>query len=204
MKKLILVFTMAYIGLNGMEAQYMNELPRELQEKIANDSNEILKQSLATSNTLDEAINAIKKLSALHGVQFDNLKGFTTLVHLLANKFGLSPQEVANKFNTPTSKKYMRLAVELIEAVKNNNMDTVTELIAQGADVNYYKKDPTEVDKMTPLAYAVKKNNEKLVKLLLDYEAKPSQRMVTEIMFSNRNGINSKILSLLLQALQKK
>lgn len=202
MKKIALLFTLLCASiLNGMEPQTISSLPEELQKEITNTVNEIIKQGLTTNN-LEEAINTIKVAMVLQGIRYDSLKEFTVLVHILANKFNSSAEKVATQFKTSTSDKYMRLAVELIEAIKNKNIDKITELIAQGADVNYYEKDPTAADRINPLTHAVKIKDAKIVKLLLDSGAKPTQRLVTETMLFS--GDQPEIVGLLFRAFQKK
>src|SRR5690242_15449786 len=98
--KIALLFTIACVGqLYGMEKPSYGSLLPELKQEIIN-------TALATSKNVDEAISMLKKLSALHGVEFDklfNLKDFTKLVHVLADKFNISTSQVAQKIDTPVA-----------------------------------------------------------------------------------------------------
>src|SRR5262245_54934151 len=107
MKKTIILFTILSIGLlNGMETEPSYEtLPKELKQEIIN-------TALATSKSVDEAINTLKTVSALQGIQFDklfDLKDFTKLVHMLADKFNTKTELIAEKFKTPVAEEYVRL-----------------------------------------------------------------------------------------------
>ena len=84
MKKIALLLTIVCTSqlytmkrIYGMEPEPSYEtLPPELKQEIIN-------TALATNKKLSKKIEMIKNLSALHGVQYDNLKDFTTLVHIL-------------------------------------------------------------------------------------------------------------------------
>ena len=138
MKKLILLFTIVCAGqLYGMEAKQkmgaLGTLPRDIR-------NEIVNTALATSNNLDEAISMIQKLSTLYNVRYDNLNDFKRLVHLLADKFGMSTLEIASKFDTKTAKEYSTLGNLLMQSIIFSESDKITELISRGADVNLSEK----------------------------------------------------------------
>ena len=81
-----------------------NSLPQEVQILII--------QALNTGQDLDQTIDAIKAMSitnkALNQMinEMYELKGFTVLVHMLANKFNISTDEVAHKFNTKVAMEY--------------------------------------------------------------------------------------------------
>ncbi len=134
MKKLILLFTILCIGqLYGMEAQHISELPGELQKII-------IKKALAQSNNLDKTINMIGKLSTLYGIQY-NIKDFTQLVHILADKFNTSTEHIAQEFNTPIAQKYLDLGRKLynLKVIRYSPLfvNRVTQLMKDGADINF-------------------------------------------------------------------
>lgn len=157
MKKLILLFTIACAGqLYGMEAESVRDLPEELRREIMQ-----LAQVILPSNNLDEAITTIKKLSAFFGNPLDDLKTFTALVHILADKFNKEPSDVAKQFNTPTAEKYEKLSTALTNLIVNHYFDGVKKLIEQGADVN------SVVYNATPLFRAAMKEDFNITELLL-------------------------------------
>lgn len=142
MKKIALVFTIiACIGtLNGMQKEpehgYWQYLPKELKQEIINTTS-------ATSINLHEAILIIEKLSALHGVEFDklfNLKDFTTLAHVLADKFNASTYQIANKFLSKVAMQYLFYGERLLRSVIEANYDRTSHLIKDGADIDYSKQ----------------------------------------------------------------
>jgi hypothetical protein len=196
MKKIAVMLAMLSIGiLNGMESESSYKiLPKELKQEIVN-------TALATSNNVDEAINMIKKLGALHGVHYDtkaatdlfvkmlpnnlneaidevkSLQGstpedFTKLVHILLGRFYGRPYKVAFLFNTPIAQEYLKLGEQLQEAVSYwKDNAKIKALIAQGADVNFYSNEG--FSKKTPLNHAVGDRSIDTVKLLLAAGADP-------------------------------
>jgi hypothetical protein len=189
MKKIALLLTIVCVQLYGMESTFvkttadkpkpgryvgMDNLPQEIQA--------IIVSSLHTYDNPDELIHAIKVISrtnttlrkiifARYG-DFSNLQQFTALVYILANKFHIGTKEIADKFNTPTSKQYVELGEKLRRAVyesKNTNdyIDEITKLLEQGADVNYFR----QFNGMTALHQAVMNLNQKMVHVLLNHGA---------------------------------
>lgn len=65
------------------------------------------------------------------------------------------------------SKKAVDLGLELIEAVKNNNVEELKLLIEKGADVN-----AVTISGETALMMATKKNNKEIAELLIKAGAK--------------------------------
>ena len=171
MKKIALLFTLTLVGagaLYGMENNpqpglgTFGYLPPELHEKI-------LQDIIASSNTLEEAIKAVNAAS-MRGVQYNNLKAFTRLVHILASKFKVPVNIIAEKFATPTAQKYIALSKILGEAVDEDQVEMVKQLINQGAGVNYLFKDYN----MLELAVSNHSENSlKILKILLDHGANP-------------------------------
>ena len=208
MKKIALLFTIICVQLYGMESTFVpvfakgfdghgkttadkpkpgryigiDNLPQEIQA--------IIVSSLHTYDNPDELIHAIKVISrtnttlrkiifARYG-DFSNLQQFTALVHILANKFHLGTKEIADKFNTPTSKQYVELGNKVMHYVftsksLTDHLNEITELLQQGADVNYFK----QFNGITNLHQAVTNLNPKLVQLLLDYGANQNLKYFT-------------------------
>jgi len=190
MKKIALLFTILSASmLNGMETIEpkhgrhvglgIEDLPRDIQAVIIS--------YVHTYDNPDDLIHALKALSktnttlqkmiyAKYG-DFNNLQEFTTLVHVLANKFGLGTQDIAKKFKTSIAAQYVELGDKLkrsLSASKNiysttEYIDEITKLIEQGADVNYFN----EFNGKTPLHQAVIDLKPEVVKLLLDHGANP-------------------------------
>ncbi len=97
-------------------------------------------------------------------------------MHILANKFDLSPREIAEKFNTQTSKDYIELGDKLRQRIyisKNSPVDPTNDVIKlieqDGADINYFRSNG-----MTALHQAVINFNPQMVQLLLNYGADPN------------------------------
>jgi hypothetical protein len=160
MKKIILLFTIVCVGqLYGMEPTY-HTLPKELQ-------NEIVSTALATSKSVDDAVNMIKKLGTLYGVHYSTqaatnllmtilpndigqaidevkklqgttLEDFTKLVHLLAGKFTRTTTEnIAKRFDAPIAQTYIDLGEQLLGVMFDDHPFKVSALIKNGADINF-------------------------------------------------------------------
>ena len=207
MKKIALLLTIICAGqLYGMEAERIGDLPKELQR-------EITQAAIASSNTLDEAIAMIKKLSASFGVQHDklfaNLEDFTKLVHMVSNKFNLSTKKIAQKFNTPTSEEYVKLGDKLINCIYEAELPLtiylkrMAQLIEQGADVNYSQ---VNSDANTVLHEAMFYRSPEMVQLLVKYGVNSKvvlddARSILEIT-GHDDGLE-KIIKLLEEAMKK-
>lgn len=185
MKKIALLFTILCAGqLYGMENPErgrhigLEDLSPEIQVMIIH--------ALNTYDNLDDVINSIKassltnqQLNAVVNDMYGNLPGFKKLAHTLANKFNTSVVEIAQKFNTPASRQYINLIVQLIRAIENRQIDMVTQLIKQGADINLLM-----IDNMgyyiTPLLYAALRpsgltaKDVAIVQLLINSGANPN------------------------------
>ncbi len=137
MKKLILLFSIVCAGqLYGMEAENIMDLPEEIRNEIINAHNELIKKALASSNTLEEAVQAIKA-GALQGVKYDNLEDFTRLVRILADKFGVYTEQVALAFNIPIAEKYIELGQSLIKSIESFSLKAFYTALEEGADMNF-------------------------------------------------------------------
>lgn len=164
----LLLFTLLCASqLYGMELPSKEQLPPELYT-------EIIRKAVETSNTLEEAVKAVNAASALQGAKYENLKDFTRLVHILANKFNASTEEVANLFGTKTAQHYLYLGKKVQNIVFNSkgrigeHVDEVNKLIAEGADVNYVAQSG-----MTALIQAAMSLNPYMVELLLNHGSDP-------------------------------
>jgi len=197
--KIALLFTILCAGqLYGMELKRGN---LGAFEQLPEDVHKVIIKALATSNDLEQTIEAIKVASALQGVRYDNLKDFTKLVHILADKFyrptifhGLmgpakSTERVAEMFVTPVAKEYIELNRELLKMtawIGSRNPDRtevinkLKELIEAGADVNFSPAYTLNVEvgkvvvqvSTSPMRNAMLGGNLDTLQLLLDYGAK--------------------------------
>ena len=60
------------------------------------------------------------------------------MVHLLADRFNISTEDVAGKFGTLVAENYQILGRELLSAISFfKDEEKIAALIQQGADVNY-------------------------------------------------------------------
>lgn len=187
------------------------ELPEELRQEIAKVA---IETAIATSTTVDEAIKAIQTASMVYsGVQLDDiaardllihsipnnldqaitqvkhlqgkeLKNFTKLVHILADKFDITTARTAATIGTPIAQTYLNLGKELKIAILSDpfNYDKIIELIKNGADVNF----SILSRRSTPLHNALsdeknKEFNVELIKILLDAGAKPTTENLLRI-----------------------
>ncbi len=160
-----------YVGLG--------DLPREVQA--------IIIAYLQTNDDLDGTIAAIKEASKGVGLVNKQLneivnevygipKGFTALVHVLADKFNTSTENVANKFNTSAAETYVKLGSSLLNFSGDRTQDAydkMAELIKQGADVNFSSE-------YTPLEMAIRNDDIEGVRLLLNSGAKPAKLQLDE------------------------
>jgi len=192
MKKIALLLTIVCAGqLYGMEpsvAEAMAGRPEKGNlgdfEQLPEEVHGVIVKALATSNDLEQTIEAIKVASALQGVQYDNLKDFTTLVHILADKFDIPTAEVAQQFGTPMANTYYQLGSKLRHAVKvvqtEARYNEIIALIKDGADVNF----SNDSKNFTPLNFALNNDfNVEVIKTLLNDGAKPT----THDLFFNKS-----------------
>jgi hypothetical protein len=184
MKKIALLLIIVCAGnLYGMEqaekGHYTGiaELSPEIQVMIIQALN-TYDNNLSTEENITRIVNAIKAINAtnkqLHGVVTDiygDLKGLTALIGTLAEKFpstsrkDIAKQLIANKFNTELAQEYLSLADRLFQFIVFSYPEQVTQLIKEGADVNYS-------DSYSSLLFYALKDVE-MVKLLLDFGANP-------------------------------
>lgn len=135
---------------------------------------QILNAALASSENVDEAIDAIKKFSILHNVSFDkfftNLQDFIKVVNLLSQYFPeLTKSEIAEKLNPSFAREYDALNKKLIKAVNDDkSIEVISQLLKQGADINFYLRNVG-----TPLTQAVVHDRVDIVEFLLNSGANP-------------------------------
>ncbi len=199
MKKLFLLGALICAGqLYGMEPEKPDMDPtlwgRSKEEGLPDEIKTLIIMALKESgNNPEEAIKNIIKVSRLnkqfYGILHDeygdleNLQYFTKLVHIIANKFGLTTQEVASKMKDlgmAIAQNYIILNISFAVNIRmGGNIVRIAKLIRKhGADVNYTWLD-TSLEKggeevFTPLRYAVRNRNIDAVKLLLDSGANPN------------------------------
>jgi hypothetical protein len=136
MKKIALLFTMVCASqLYGMEPEYgLQNLPPDMRREIVN-------KAIESSATLESAVKAVNTACVVHGACYNNLKDFTKLVHMLADKFGNATSTVANKFGTEIAKEYIKKGRDLRdtdwEAPSFIVISIVKKKIEDGADVNF-------------------------------------------------------------------
>jgi len=123
-------------------------------------------------NPIDLIMKDIKAISLTNkdlNQIVNNPSVFTKLLHKLANTFDMNTNVMIKHFTIPVVKTYQKLGLALICACSSEDfMVNVPEIIKQGADINFIF-----MGRFTPLYTAVHENNIKLLKLLLDYGAKP-------------------------------
>ena len=189
MKKVVLLFTILCAGaLNSMDPTSLYELRRTGPEQgryigtgmedIPIEVQSLIITHINTGNTVTNAIRDIIRTSRTNTTlnkivndMYGNQKGFSELVHVLADKFNLTPPDVAAKFKTDASTTYIQLATALLYSIKSHDTQFVDNIIKQGADVNYYSGGS---DKITPLVYAIRYGTADIVKLLLNSKANPN------------------------------
>ena len=168
-KIIAVILLMSAVNSQGMEQP--NEERKEFLEAfkslLPELQKEVITAALNSNNTIDEAIDQIKRASVFYNVPYDNLfnnlKDLTKFVHMLADKFNSSTENVANKFGTTTAQTYINLGKKLVSAIDNRKIDRASQAITQGADVNY-----TYGANVSLLMHAMDFGNSGLVKLLLD------------------------------------
>jgi len=215
MKKTTLLFTMLLCtsALNTMENPQLGRYVIGM-EDLSAEVKALIVSAISTYDNPNDIVNTIKatshtnlELNAIVNDMYSNQKGFKALIQTLAKKFNSAPPVIAEKFNTAASKKYLNLAVTLLNAISYDApIDQITQLINQGADVNYYNKDGISL-LLLATSYKSDEDNDnpELVKLLLDSGANPY--VVNKDGFSIMNFIydqkKPKIEKLLIEAIKK-
>jgi hypothetical protein len=161
-----------------------SELKPEMwgQEQLPEEVKALIMVALAQSgNNLDEVINNIKKVSLINKTfnqMINDLQRFTQVVHMIADKFNVATETVAEEFTLViadwkklgVANKYIELGRNLLKAVWHKwPLDKLEELIKNGADINYSR--PCRLfkncDQETPMVYAMKGKNLEAITLLL-------------------------------------
>jgi len=182
MKKVALLCVLLCAGaLNGMEPE-KPELDPVIWKNLPEDVKPLIIMALTESgDNIDVAIRNIvkasrinRKLNQMINEKYGNLAGFTQLVGILAEKFPEKTRaEVADKFNAPIVKEYVRLGFELLLKVGYGSIEQMVECIKQGSDVNFYSDHDFFGKRVTPLILAIKGIKVDAVRLLLDSGANP-------------------------------
>jgi len=170
MKKIALVCTIFCAGmLNGMGSQK----PQPGHYGLGRGSVPAEVQSIfSTYDDIDDVILAIRVVS-LSDEELKQMMNeeyyFTKLAHILADKFKLSTQLIGRKFATLVACQYVMLGDALINYTREKDSNAITQLIIQGADVNYIAN-----PYLTPLIMAVRAEADApIIQLLLDAGADP-------------------------------
>lgn len=198
MKKIVLFTVLCVGGINGMELEQpsrWNYLPVEIRNQIVeydgyfrflpNDIkvNIISLLGTSTSNNLNDVIKDLKLKSLINKQWYatvNDQKAFTALVHVLADKFNTATFDIAQKFNTDASQKYLTLGTAIANAIRKKDIAQVAELIDQGADVNFmenphrYQFGVKYRGNTLLLTAVMYQNSVDMVKLLLDAGANPN------------------------------
>ena len=167
-----------YVGLG--------DLPRETQAIIVTylQTNDNLDGTIAAIKEASKGVGLVnKQLNAIVNEVYGIPKGFTALVHVLADKFNTSTENVANKFNTSAAETYVKLGSSLVSLSGDRTQaayDEMTDLIKQGADVNFEETNVDFGSEFTPLGLAVRNFDAEGVRLLLDSGAKPTKSQLDE------------------------
>ena len=141
-------------------ALYSSEMLPEIKQQILN-------AALASSYNDYEAINAIKKFSILHGVQFDDPQVLIEFENLLSEKF---PKASKVTIRERLNRQYYLLNATLAMRIYwNSPIELIVLAISQGADVNCYDHGFNN----TPLMLAVLTARVEVVELLLNSGANP-------------------------------
>lgn len=174
MKKIVLITFLSVGAFNGMELERtgMEDLPSEVKRLIL--------MYVYESDNLEDVIYNVKKASVINTELYNiinEIKGFTALVHMLADKFGMTTVEVAKEFNMPIAEKYLKLGYELFDAAESSYKSKyrMGRLIAEGADINF--SDTYN----TPLKKALTNSNNEGIQILLKFGVKRTNEDVVSI-----------------------
>jgi ankyrin repeat protein len=183
MNKIALLLTILCLSpLHGMEPEKgryigMEELSPEVKALIIQALN-AYNNNLSAQDNLKNTIRAIKAMSStsqeLHEIVNDlygNQKGFTKLMHILANKYGTSTAIIAQIFRGPAADMYIKNGYALLWGTHDTNM--VKQHISEGADVNFINE-----MNITPLKQAMINLNPEAVQLLLNAGANPEPALL--------------------------
>lgn len=137
----------------------------------------ILIALLQSGNDLNEAVKNIVKASAIDGklnkmINYNDFKGFTTILHILADKFKRAPYYIALEFKTPTARLYSRLQGMLDGAAADGNAEGIEKLVQGGADV--HGDEGTSLLLVAIKGDANFEKKYKTIKLLLNYGVDPN------------------------------
>lgn len=171
--------------LNGMKRNLEPETYFPLGE-LPIEAKAVIVHAIRTYDNLDDIINTIEATKLINRQfnsivknvygNYNKLDEFTTLVHLLSDKFPEETTEnIAKKFKIPITQKYIELGKKLLilsgtrSAIAFNN---TKQAITDGADVNFttsFIVDPTTgaYHIYTPFLFAAQIQNFALLMLLI-------------------------------------
>jgi hypothetical protein len=159
-------------------------------------------------NNLNEAITDINQKSEVNQELrnvINDMHGFTTLMHILENKFTIyTTEEIAQKFNTPIAQKYINLGNKLLSTMilpySEFFVAKVTELINAGADINF---SAIRMSRTSVLQKAVNSEEPQKVTLILEFGAKPDQTLTSMLKLHRTTEKWKNIMSILENAIEK-
>lgn len=176
MKNIVRAFALTLVAastIKGMEQLTSETSPKDIEKithiKIAHIINQ--------SNDRQSAIDTIKgefNNDQSYEIYTKDLTKFALVAHMLANKFNTCTTNIALNFDIPIATRYDDLGTELIMAtmrfckeLKNSDFNQITQLIQQGADVNFSSQlyGPS-------LEIAIRMQCTALIRLLLNHGAK--------------------------------
>jgi hypothetical protein len=123
MKKIALLFTILCVGqLYGMEEQSpYHALPKELQKEIVN-------TALATSKSVDNAVDAIRIFGTLHKVHYGTQSATNLLMTMLPNDLNQAINQIKNLQGT-TPQDFTKLVHILADKFKTNTLSVASQFI---------------------------------------------------------------------------
>ncbi len=127
--------------LYGMEVpqkgpDYITILPKELKQEII-----VL---LTTSDTLEEAIEAVRALTETNkelNAIVNNPITTRTLVRIMAQKFTAPSEYIAMKLSTQGSANYRALSLDLMNTLWQEDFVQAEDLVNEGADIDFQTAD---------------------------------------------------------------
>lgn len=186
---------------------------------ILNNANNIygftnsMQMLIKNHNNLNEAITDINQKSEVNQELrnvINDMHGFTTLMHILENKFSIyTTEEIAQKFNTPIAQQYIDLGNKLLGTMIITYgplfVSKATQYINASADINFSKPENagTGRRKKTILKIAVHSEEPTKVAFILKLGATPDQALTSIQYFSVNSEKYGLIQKMLKNAIEK-
>ncbi len=129
--------------LRKEQSSYLSTLPRELINELQHFIG--IRQAIESSKDLKEAIKKLKVLAdpKIHARYFKDLKSLEPIIYALAIKFKVAPNEIAEalkKESVEGAERWLKEVwpqqLQLLEAVREGNMNAIKQLIAQHVNPN--------------------------------------------------------------------